>query len=110
MTQEMTDTDNMTMRLLNDRYGQIDIPPPDSPKERNDEEGKSALVRQILNIIYEELLEAKNHKLIRSAIIIPMISHMINAIRPFILLLSSLFLLSIIMTAIVLIVLILKRS
>lgn len=100
-------TDSLTLQLLKDKIGTVDIPVPTCNEEI--QEDHNILIKQILNILYEQIFEGKNHKLIRNALIIPCIEQVVIAIRPFVLAISTLFLLSIILTAIVLVVLILKR-
>lgn len=102
--------DDLTQEILNDKYGSMEIHPPTQENGSQDTTGRNALIHQILNVLYEEILQAKNHKLIKNGLIIPIISHMIISIKPFIITLSTLFLLSIVMTTIVLIVLIVKKT
>ncbi len=120
--------DPYTYQILNDKTGSVPLESPfvkkkfqstDQKNENathsntnsNDEqmEGTDVLVKQILNILYQQIFEARNHKLIKTALILPVIEQVVIAIRPFVLVLSILFLLSIILTAIVLVVVILKR-
>lgn len=113
--------DPYTYQILNDKTGSITLESPlmkknipltdENTTQSNDDQtdGTDVLVKQILNVIYQQIFETKNHKLIKTALILPVIEQVVIAIRPFILVLSSLFLLSIILTAIVLVVVILKR-
>lgn len=103
--------DQLTTALLDDKQGIHEVPLPQlSEATCSDQtERNTGLVKQFIHIVYQELFQPKNQHMINNALIIPVLQIVVQHVRPFVLVLSSLFFLILIMTTVILVFLILRQ-
>lgn len=104
--------DELTTTLLEDKDGTHEVPLPvlsETTQNQKLDDRNTGLVKQIIHIVYHELFQPKNQHMINNALIIPVLQIVVQHVRPFVLVLSSLFFLILIMTTVILVFLILRQ-